>query len=89
MYYKINDCIFYSETKQDFESVSEDEYLEYKSPTQQQLNETEINTLKQYLQETDYKIIKNFETGEEIPDDIKQKRMEARMRINELEKSIE
>jgi hypothetical protein len=37
------------------------------------------------LNETDWYYARQFETGELIPNDVKQKRIESRNRINELE----
>jgi len=47
--------------------------------------QTEIKELKTYLESTDWYYARQLETGETIPDDVKQKRIESRNRINELQ----
>ncbi|PKL17865.1 MAG: hypothetical protein CVV49_08795 [Spirochaetae bacterium HGW-Spirochaetae-5] len=48
-------------------------------------NEKKIYEARQYLAETDYKIIKEMETGEKCPEDILVKRTECRKIINDLQ----
>ena len=69
-----------------------DEYQVVKNqePTQEELNQQEIQQLKQYLQETDYVVIKIAE-GEEPTAEalaIISERKKARARINELEAEL-
>ncbi|MFY9088964.1 hypothetical protein [Arcobacter aquimarinus] len=45
----------------------------------------EIQELKQYLKETDFYYLRKMETGEDIPIDIVEKRLNTRLRIRELE----
>lgn len=50
----------------------------------------EINiSSRQYLKNTDWYIIRNIETGAETPIDILEKRAEARLKIVEIEESVE
>lgn len=66
-----------------------DEYCVVKNPepTQEELNQQEIQELKQYLQETDYVVIKIAEGEEPTAEmlEVIYKRKQARARINELE----
>ena len=48
----------------------------------------EINSLKEYLNSTDYMIIKSYESDYTVPDDILTQRQSARERINEIEAEI-
>lgn len=48
----------------------------------------EVLKLQQYLNKTDYKIIKAYETNTEIDPIVKQKRQDARNTINEIKLSI-
>lgn len=45
----------------------------------------EINSLKEYLNSTDYMIVKSYETGYSVPEEVLSERQSARVRINELE----
>jgi len=49
--------------------------------------QTEIKELKQYLAETDWYYSRQLETGEAVPNDVKQKRIESRNRIKELQET--
>ena len=60
--------------------------VELPLPTQEELDEQKITELKQYLNETDWYSVRYAETGVEIPEDVKQKRKEARDKISELRK---
>lgn len=62
-------------------------YLEDYAPEKPQelADQEEILELKQYLNDTDWYYARQLETGEVIPNDVKQKRIESRNRINELE----
>ena len=62
-------------------------YLEGYAPSKPQelIDEEEIASLKQYLNNTDWYYSRQLETGEVIPDNVREKRIEARNRINELE----
>ena len=51
------------------------------------LNET-INSLKTFLNNTDWMVIRELETGKKIPENIKIQRADARQRIEELRKSL-
>lgn len=48
----------------------------------------EILQLKIYLSNTDYQTVREFEGGEPMPAEIREKRANARTRINELEALI-
>ena len=50
--------------------------------------QSEILELKSYLNATDYKVTRAFETKSEVDADTLQKRSEARERINQLEVEI-
>lgn len=62
-------------------------YLEGYAPEKPQelADQEEILELKQYLTETDWYYSRQLETGETIPDNVKQKRIESRNRIKELQ----
>jgi len=64
-------------------------YLEGYAPEKPQelVDQEEILELKQYLAETDWYYSRQLETGETIPNSIKQKRIESRNRINELQET--
>lgn len=57
---------------------------------QEQINEKQAMILqeKSYLNATDYKVTRAFETKSEVDADTLQKRSEARERINQLEVEI-
>jgi hypothetical protein len=44
----------------------------------------EMNDLLSYLAATDYLVVRNMETGKEMPQEAKQKRQEARDRISQI-----
>ena len=48
----------------------------------------EIIELKSYLYSTDYMVIKSYETGEVIDEEVKNKREASRLRINQIEAEI-
>jgi len=48
----------------------------------------EIIELKSYLYSTDYVVIKSYETGEVIDEEVKNKREAYRLRINQIEAEI-
>ena len=48
----------------------------------------EVSDLKYVLAQTDYQSIREFEGGEPMPDNIREKRAMARARINELQELI-
>lgn len=48
----------------------------------------EIIELKSYLYSTDYVVIKSYETGEVIDEEVKNKREASRLRINQIEAEI-
>lgn len=52
---------------------------------QELADQEEILELKQYLTETDWYYSRQLETGEAVPENVKQKRIESRNRINELQ----
>lgn len=54
------------------------------APTEEEMKEQEINELKSFLAETDWYVIRFADTGEPIPEGIKNKRAEARKRISEI-----
>ena len=66
-----------------------DEYQVVKNsePTQEELNQQEIRTLKDFLSKTDYVVIKITEGEEPTAEmlEVISKRKQARARINELE----
>ena len=49
---------------------------------------SEIIELKNYLNDTDYQTLREFEGGEKMSEDVKRKRSEARLRINVLQAEI-
>lgn len=57
---------------------------DYPAPTEEELNEREINELQSYLIATDWYAIRFADTGAPIPEEIKQRRANARLRISEL-----
>lgn len=48
----------------------------------------EIIELKSYLYSTDYMVIKSYETGEFISEEVKSNREAYRLRINQIEAEI-
>lgn len=48
----------------------------------------EIIELKSYLYSTDYVVVKSYETGEVIDEEVKNKREASRLRINQIEAEI-
>lgn len=80
-----------SETQADYMAIdpsriihlTEEEHLAYVSG--QEKNQESVKAALQYLNETDYKIIKEMETGEKCPEDILIKRTECRIIINDLQ----
>lgn len=48
----------------------------------------EIIELKSYLYSTDYMVIKSYEAGEVIDEEVKNKREASRLRINQIEAEI-
>lgn len=57
-------------------------------PTAIELKEKEIQTYQNYLDETDWYVIRYTENGKEIPEEVKTKREEAREKISELREEI-
>ena len=49
---------------------------------------SEIIELKNYLNDTDYQTLREFEGGEKMSEEVKNKRSEARLRINVLQAEI-
>ena len=49
---------------------------------------SEIIELKNYLNDTDYQTLREFEGGEKMSEEVKNKRSEARLRINVLQSEI-
>lgn len=49
---------------------------------------SEIIELKNYLNDTDYQTLREFECGEKMSEKVKSKRSEARLRINVLQAEI-
>ncbi|MGM9760230.1 MAG: hypothetical protein ACI30I_08995 [Parabacteroides sp.] len=49
---------------------------------------TEITGLKNYLNDTDYQTLREYEGGEKMSDAVKSNRSEARSRINVLQAEI-
>lgn len=49
---------------------------------------SEIIELKNYLNDTDYQTLREFEGGEKMSEEVKNKRSEARLRINILQAEI-
>jgi hypothetical protein len=80
-----------SDTQADYMSIdpariielSEEEHAAYILKQQQDL-QTIIDS-QQYLSDTDYKIIKEMETGEKCPEEVMLKRAECRTIINDLQ----
>lgn len=70
------------------EHDEEEEIYRYTLYTEEELARREISSLRQYLSETDWTVIKCMETGVSLSSfypEISQKRTAARNRINELE----
>lgn len=53
-------------------------------PTEEELKKQRISELERYLSQTDWYAIRFADTGEPIPEGIKQKRQEARDEISEI-----
>lgn len=53
-------------------------------PTEKEKAEQRLHELEAYLTETDWYVIRNADTGVPVPNDIKQKRQEAREEISQL-----
>ncbi len=68
---------------EDTQSWIEDEALKREFENQEKLQE--INSLKEYLKDTDFYYTRLAETGEAIPVDVVEKRLETRAKIRELE----
>ncbi|MCG3675579.1 hypothetical protein [Aliarcobacter butzleri] len=68
---------------EDAQSWIEDEALKKEYENQEKLKE--INSLKQYLKNTDFYYVRLAETGEAVPIDVVEKRLETRAKIRELE----
>ena len=58
-------------------------------PTEEALKQRRIDELQSYLISTDWYAIRFADTGEPIPDEIKQKRQEARAEISRLRGDLE
>jgi hypothetical protein len=58
--------------------------LEVPAPTPEEIKEERIRELQQYLNDTDWYVARYSETGVEIPEEVKQKRKEAREEISNL-----
>ena len=70
------------------EHDEEEEIYRYTLYTEEELARREISSLRQYLSETDWTVIKCMETGVSLSSlypEISEKRTAARNRINELE----
>ena len=70
------------------EHDEEEEIYRYTLYTDEELTRREISSLRQYLSETDWTVIKCMETGVSLSSlypEISEKRTAARTRINELE----
>ena len=70
------------------EHDEEEEIYRYTLYTEEELARREISSLRQYLSETDWTVIKCMETGVSLSSlypEISEKRTAARTRINELE----
>jgi hypothetical protein len=52
------------------------------------VDEKEIAELQEYLTETDWYAVRYAETGVEIPEEVKQKRQDARKKISELRNEV-
>ena len=68
---------------EDTQSWIEDEALKREFENQEKLQE--INSLKEYLKDTDFYYTRLAETGEAVPIDVVEKRLETRAKIRELE----
>ena len=53
-------------------------------PTQESLSQARISGLESYLSATDWYVIRNFETGKDIPVEVKKARADARAEISFL-----
>ncbi len=70
------------------EHDEEEEIYRYTLYTEEELARIEISSLRQYLAETDWTVIKCMETGSSLSQlypEVSEKRAAARTRINELE----
>jgi len=75
------------------ESLPDEDKVKLKLMTQKELdakllkadNEKKVYEARQYLLDTDYKIIKEYEIGELCPAEVKSKREECRKIINDLQ----
>ena len=52
------------------------------------VRQSEIIELKNYLNDTDYQTLREFEGGEKMSEEVKNRRSEARLRINVLQSEI-
>lgn len=53
-------------------------------PSPEQLADAEIASLKAYLASTDWYIVRMMDTGEPVPDSVREERAKARARIDDL-----
>lgn len=62
------------------------QYIKGQEPTipKEVINEQRIEELQEYLNSTDWYVARYSETGVEIPEEVKQKRQEARKEISAL-----
>lgn len=57
-------------------------------PTDEEVKQSRLNELESYLSQTDWYAIRFADTGEPIPEGIKQKRQDARNEISKLRTEI-
>lgn len=62
--------------------------IDVPQPSEKEILENEINQLEFYLKSTDWYAIRFADTGIEIPEEIKQKRQEARLKISNLREKL-
>ena len=60
------------------------EICEVEKPSLQEQNDMKITELKEYLYQTDWYVTRFWETGINIPDEVKKKRAEIRKQISLL-----
>lgn len=77
---KPNTYSIWDETTQDW---IKDETLKKEFENKEKLQE--INSLKEYLKDTDFYYVRLAETGEVVPANVVEKRLETRAKIRELE----
>lgn len=98
--YQNNKIMYIANTRQELENIpcisfdkieetNETYFLyngEYVTSIPNPTTDEQITELQKYLNETDWYVVRFSETGVEIPEEVKQKRQEAREKISVLRK---